>query len=119
MDQKSKQSKRRNVISSLDVIIQGLNIAENLATITPAKAVFSTVSVILTMIRASVPFLCEDPSQADRIWVVQDSMINEEDYVDLGLACNAICTTLDQGLNGKRLSELSDSLVDTISQLTT
>ena len=46
-------------------------------------------------------------------------MINEEDYVDLGLACNAICTTLDRGLNGKRLNELSDSLVDAINQLTT
>ena len=46
-------------------------------------------------------------------------MINEEDYVDLGLACNAICTTLDRGLKGKRLSELSHSLVDAINQLTT
>jgi len=46
-------------------------------------------------------------------------MINEEDYVDLGLACNTICTALDRGLKGKRLSELGGSLVDAINQLTT
>jgi len=46
-------------------------------------------------------------------------MINEEDYVDLGLACNTVCTALDRGLKGKRLSELGDSVVDAINQLTT
>jgi len=45
-------------------------------------------------------------------------MINEEDYVDLGLACNAVCTTLDRGLKGKQLSELGGSVLDAISQLT-
>jgi len=46
-------------------------------------------------------------------------MINEEDYVDLGLACNAVCTALDRGLKGKRLNELGGSVVDAINQLTT
>jgi len=46
-------------------------------------------------------------------------MINEEDYVDLGLACNTICTALDRGLKGKRLSELGGSVLDAINQLTT
>ena len=46
-------------------------------------------------------------------------MINEEDYVDLGLACNSVCTALDRGLKGKRLSELGGSVLDAISQLTT
>jgi len=50
---------------------------------------------------------------------MQDSMINEEDYVDLGLACNAVCTALDRGLKGKRLNELGGSVVDAINQLTT
>ena len=57
MDAKPKQSKRReNVLSSLNVLIEGLNLAENLSSITPAKAVFSTVSVILTMIRVGFLF---------------------------------------------------------------
>ena len=63
MNTKSKKSKRRDdVLSSLNVVIEGLNIAENLSSITPAKAVFSTVSVVLTMIRVSFFQLCEDSS---------------------------------------------------------
>ena len=54
MDAKSKQSKRgENVLSSLNVIIEGLDVAEKVSSMTPAKAVFSTVRVILTMIRVS------------------------------------------------------------------
>lgn len=46
-------------------------------------------------------------------------MINEEDYVELGLACNAVCIALDRGLKEKRLSELGGSVIDAIRQLTT
>lgn len=46
-------------------------------------------------------------------------MINEEDYIDLGLICNTVCTALDRGLKGKRLSELGGSVLDAIGQLTT
>ena len=54
MESKSKHPKRReDILSSLNVVIEGLNIAGNLSNITPAKAVFSTVSVIITMIRVS------------------------------------------------------------------
>ena len=61
MDAKAKQSKRREgVLSSLNVIIEGLNIAEKASSITPAKAVFSTVSVILTMIRVCFLLLFRD-----------------------------------------------------------
>lgn len=62
MDVRPKQSKRRDdVLSSLNVAIEGLNLAQNLASITPARAVFSTVSVILTMIRVSFLMLRDDP----------------------------------------------------------
>jgi len=46
-------------------------------------------------------------------------MVNEDDYVDLGLTCNTVCAALDRGLEGKRLSELSGSVLDAIGQLTT
>jgi len=46
-------------------------------------------------------------------------MINEEDYVELGFACNTVCTALGRGLKEKQLSELGCSVVDAISQLTT
>ena len=68
MDPKSKPSKRReDVLSSLNVDIEGLNIAQNLSSITPAKAVFGTVSVVLIMIRVSFLLLCEDPSYTNRM----------------------------------------------------
>lgn len=114
MDAKSKR--RDDVLSSLNMVVEGLNIAEKLASITPAKAVFSTVNVILTMIRVSLHSLCGDPLQTDSE-CTQDSMINEDDYVELGLACNTICTALDRGLKGKRPGELSDSVLDAIHQL--
>ena len=50
---------------------------------------------------------------------MQDSMINEADYVELGLACADVCTALDRGLNGKRLDELDNSVCEAINQLTT
>ena len=50
---------------------------------------------------------------------MQDSMINELDYVELGLACADVCTALDRGLGGKRLEELNDSVREAINQLTT
>ena len=56
MDANPKQSKRRlgeDVLSSLNVIIEGLDIAEKTSSIIPAKDVFNAASVILTMIRVS------------------------------------------------------------------
>ena len=71
MDPKSKQSKRRDdVLSSLNTVIEGLNLAENLSTITPAKAVFGTVGIILTMIRVSSLLLREDPPRAHQTYRV-------------------------------------------------
>lgn len=47
----------------------------------PAKADFSTVSVVFTTTRVSFFLLFENPLQADGMR--QDSMINEEDCADL------------------------------------
>jgi len=40
-----------NVVSSLDVAIEALNLAEKISSITPAKAAFGSVGALLTMIR--------------------------------------------------------------------
>jgi len=45
-------------------------------------------------------------------------MVNEADYVELGLACAGVCTALDRGLKGKSLEDLSNSVVEAINQLT-
>ena len=46
-------------------------------------------------------------------------MINQMDYVELGLACAEVCTALDRGLNGKKLNDLNNSVLEAIKQLTT
>ena len=46
-------------------------------------------------------------------------MINQVDYVELGLACADVCTALGRGLNGKRLKDLNNSVCEAINQLTT
>ena len=46
-------------------------------------------------------------------------MANELDYVELGLFCARICGAVDRGMNGKRLEELSQSVIDAINQLKT
>jgi len=46
-------------------------------------------------------------------------MINQVDYVELGLACANVCTALDRGLNGKRPSDFNNSVCEAIKQLTT
>jgi hypothetical protein len=50
---------------------------------------------------------------------VQDSVANEADCVELGLACADVCTALSRGLNGKLLKDLNDSVNEAIKQLTT
>ena len=59
MDPKiSKRQKRQeNAISLLNVAIEALNLAKEVSSATPAKAVFGSVSVLLTMIKVRfLPF---------------------------------------------------------------
>jgi len=59
MATKSQQSNRRDVaLSSLNAAVQAVNLAKELSSVTPAKAVFGTVSVILTMIKVSFLTVC-------------------------------------------------------------
>ena len=54
MDAKSRQPKGRdNTVSALNVAIEALNLAKEASSITPAKAVFGTVTIMLTMIKVS------------------------------------------------------------------
>jgi len=49
-------------ISSLNVAIEGLNLAKELSGVTPAKAVFGSASALLTMIRVCL-FSCDEVTQ--------------------------------------------------------
>ena len=46
-------------------------------------------------------------------------MLNQLEYVELGLFCADICRALEQGMNGKKLSDLSQSVCGAINRLTT
>ena len=46
-------------------------------------------------------------------------MVNEQDYVELGLSCADVCQALDRGLKAGRINELSGSMLGAIEKLTT
>jgi len=46
---------RPDALSSLNVAIEALNLGKEISSMTPVKAIFGSVSILLTMIR--VPFL--------------------------------------------------------------
>jgi hypothetical protein len=45
--------------------------------------------------------------------------MNKADYVDLGLACADVCKALDEGMKGRRVDELSQSVLEAVEHLTT
>lgn len=54
MDAKPRRPKGRDgLLSALNVAIERLNLAKGVSNITPAKAVFSSVSVLLVMIKVN------------------------------------------------------------------
>jgi len=55
-----RPERREGVISPLNVAIEAMNLAKEISSITPAKAVFGSVSVVLTMVRVRSPF-CNNP----------------------------------------------------------
>jgi len=61
MDPKSQRQKGQGgALSSLNVAIEVLNLAKEVSDITPAKAAFGSVSVLLTMVRVRSPQPCDD-----------------------------------------------------------
>lgn len=85
---------------------------------TPAKGVFGSVGILLTMIR--VHCFPHSPLMVySRLTPNQDSMVNKIDYVELGLACADACKALDRGVNGRPLDDLSETVREAIVQLKT
>lgn len=113
--QSQRPKGREGFISGLNVTIETLNLTKDLVSQTPAKAVFGSASAILTMIRVSLPVLCW--SNTDSAGCVQDKMANDADYVELGMACDDVCTALRLVLDGKSEGDLDDSVRHAINQL--
>ena len=115
MDTNSKQQKRRDdVLSLLDAATVAMNLANEVSSIAPAKAVFGSVSILLTMIRVSFTLFSGEPPS---FTCNQDSMANKTDYVELGLACANVCAALGRGMGGKRLDDVKQSVREAIAQL--
>jgi len=58
-----RPNERESAISALNAAIEDLNLAEKISSIPPAKAVFGSVIVLLTLIRVCFPS-CNGP-----LWV--------------------------------------------------
>ena len=44
-------------------------------------------------------------------------MVNEPDYVELGLLCTDVCRALDRGTSGKKTDELGQPVYGAVSQM--
>ena len=66
MTDKSQQPKGPGdgVLFALNMAIDGLNLAKEVASVTPAKAVFGTVAILLTMIQVCLLLSCNEISKA-------------------------------------------------------
>ena len=116
MNPKSQRPERQdNTLSLLNAIIEVANLAKEVSSPTPAKAVFGSVGVILTMIKVYY----SSPMTYSRLTYDQDSMANKSDYVDLGLTCVNVCKALHQGMDGKELDDLRPPVREAIEKLTT
>ena len=60
MEAKSQRPKdREGVISTLGAAIEALNLAKEISSITPAKAAFGAVSILLTMLKVYLLVFCD------------------------------------------------------------
>ena len=105
---------RDDVLSMLKATIKALDLARGICNITPARATLGSVVRLLTRIRvrSSYPL-----TVAPRFTFLQDSVVDKQDCVDIGLSCAEACKALDWGLKGKQADELSQSLLEAIQQL--
>ena len=88
---------RDAVLSTLDIIIQGSNLAKDTCGTPPAQVVFGSVGVLLTIIRVLSLVFCRDELPAR---VAQDFTANKQDHADLGVSCTDVRRALDRGLDG-------------------
>jgi hypothetical protein len=122
MASKSKQSEGRDrILSVLDALILALGLARDACGVPPAQIAFGSARILLTMIRVRAPgqFCNYKRLAAFLLTLIQDTMVNKQDYVELGKTCAGVCEALNRGLSGRRLDDLSQSVLGAIEKLTT
>ncbi|KAF9792102.1 hypothetical protein BJ322DRAFT_1102626 [Thelephora terrestris] len=87
------------VVSTLYIFIDAFNLAKEISSVTPARAVFGSVAVILTMIK--------------------ESFANRKDCIELGQTCIEICCVLERGTKGKGAEHLNQLVRDAINRAQT
>jgi len=100
--------------ADLNAAIKTLDLAKT-SSILPAKAIFNSVTTLLTTIRVRSS---SSATIYSKFTPSQDSMVNKPDYVEIGLSCADVCRTLDRGTDGKKQDDLSLSVYDAMNQLT-
>ena len=110
-----RQKGRGGALVTLDLFIQTLNIAKDACGVPPAQVALSSASVLLTMIRVPFSLFC-DENLLTRVF--QDTVANDQDYVELGQACAEVCQALYQRLKGRRSDELNQPVLGAIGTLT-
>ena len=63
-DKSQRPNGRSSVLSSLNVAIDGLNLAKEISGIAPTKAAFGSVAILLTMIKVRFLLFCDEMLQA-------------------------------------------------------
>ena len=117
MADNSQRSKGQDeILSALNVAIKGLNITKEAASTIPVNHVFGSVATLLETIRVSTLLFCEEIFHVHHL---QDTMLYDQNYVDLGLSCADACRALERGMGEKELKDLSESVRDAINLLTT
>jgi hypothetical protein len=110
-----RQKRRDRSPSALEEAIRNLSLTKDSCGIPPVQAAFGSVGALLTKINVRPPHATMNLS----LTPIQDSVPNEQDYVNFGLSCSEVCKALDRGLDGRRSDDLSASVVRAIDQLTT
>ena len=61
-----KQKRRDGALSTLNIAIDALNLAKEVSSITPAKAAFGSVSILLVMIKVRFLLFCDEVLQVHK-----------------------------------------------------
>jgi hypothetical protein len=116
MEPHSQRRKRPNDVP-LNEAIGALDLVKNMTTVEAAGDVLNSASVLLTTTRVGFVPLHAGRRLID-VSCVQDSMANEEEYVELALACADVCQTLHRGI-GRSGDQLNQPTLRAIEQLET
>jgi len=76
---------------------RSLNLAKVAICITPAKVVFSSISILLAVIRVRSSSATRYP----KFTCSQDTTINELDHVEFWLAWAGVCAAIYRGMGGR------------------